>query len=468
MVEMANNWQPGAPLAPIDTIFQAWLTGIGYGQLAQPLANAGITDKSQLISENNSTLFKLTGIPVQKLRAIILRAKSAAPQRNLPVSAIPLAEQPLPVNPSQGRGFNRSNFRPFPRNPAGNAASAMPAPRNLPGSAASAIRPTAHINPFPGHANGPHQSFASQHIMSFQILPHDPNGPITDWPHFRDVTRAEAERLLAKQPNTFMIRKSSAFPTNNDIFVITVNSTVNNYTQITNHLIKKFPQNGFKYIIEGQTPEPDLLNPTKSVWSNHSFNSIILMVEAKFPNVTGPAKLPNVTGPAKLPNVTVTADPPNNITAWPYFRNVSLQEANELLYKVVNPTNTSTYRIDNPIFMIRKYELFPENKDIFVVVVIDKFGIIHHTIIKKVEGGGYRFIGTDGETPLNDPDVTNQSRSPWSRKLFKTITEMVQQRFGEDAKPAKLPVQGGRRKRQTRRHKKRTTRKQTKKRSKRN
>ena len=74
-------------------------------------------------------------------------------------------------------------------------------------------------------------------------------------------------------------------------------------------------------------------------------------------------------------------DPLGPITTWPYFRNVSDEEAVRLLNEVVNPTNTARYIIVNPRYMIRKYELFPDDETIFVVVVIDKFGIIHHTII---------------------------------------------------------------------------------------
>jgi hypothetical protein len=173
-------------------------------------------------------------------------------------------------------------------------------------------------------------------------------------------------------------------------------------------------------------------------------------------------------------------DPLGPITTWPYFRNVSDEEAVRLLNEVVNPTNTARYIIVNPIYMIRKYELFPDDETIFVVVVIDKFSDVHRAIIKKVEGR-YTFIDTDGETSLNDPDVRNQSNSRWAGKLFETINEMVQTRFGEDAKPfgedtkpvilalfPKLPAKGGRRKKHTRRHKKRITRKRTKKHYKRN
>jgi len=147
----------------------------------------------------------------------------------------------------------------------------------------SAALPAALRNPFADHP-------------THGILPRDPQGAIESWPHFRNVSRAQADALLANQPNTFMVRKSSLFPNNPTIFVLDVNMG----THIHHSLIKKDPTTGsFVYINENQGLEIAPTDPNGKKWSQKQFGGIIFMVKARFGNAFQPAILPRQGGRRK-------------------------------------------------------------------------------------------------------------------------------------------------------------------------
>lgn len=274
MIEMAQNWEPGMPLVepkasvvPINPTFQAWLTGIGYEQFAQSFADAGISDKSQLIGANNSILFELTGIPKPKLRVILLRAKNAAapqgippssaaaaalaPRRNQPSNAAaalpaalrnPFAGQPLPVNPSQGRGFNRSNFHPFPVQPR-----------------------------LPTHG------ILSSNQQSQVML--------------SNLNRVQSEQRLQGHNGKYILRKSSLpqFINRIDIFVL----TLNNNGKYEHDLIKHdLNTNKWTYINEDGTLFLSSTNATGTqiidTWASNNINEL---ANKRYPGrITGPFK----------------------------------------------------------------------------------------------------------------------------------------------------------------------------------
>ena len=177
--------------------------------------------------------------------------------------------------------FSRNTFYNNVRNNVGSAASAVPAPHgNQPGSAAAAFAGWP-LPENPSQGRGFNRS-------NFHPLSRDPSGNITIWPHFRNVGRAAADALLANKINTFMIRKSSLFPNDPSIFAIQVNELGKMKYLI---IQKSLKNNTYMYINENQGIETDPLDLHQRAWSGREFGTIINMVKTRFPTVTGPAEL---------------------------------------------------------------------------------------------------------------------------------------------------------------------------------
>jgi hypothetical protein len=123
--------------------------------------------------------------------------------------------------------------------------------------------------------------------------------PISQLVSFRNVGRDKAISLLNGKLNTYMFRKSSLFPNDDNVYVITVHF-LNDQSRpdFANLLITQRTSQDrgreYMYVNEMLLPEAG-----GAAWSNHWFTALHTMIKTRFPGILGPALLPAAGGRRK-------------------------------------------------------------------------------------------------------------------------------------------------------------------------
>jgi len=291
--------------------------------------------------------------------------------------------------------------------------------------AANAREPGAANAREPGAANAREPGAANAAAAS-QFLPANTTS-ISQLPSFRDASRAESLALLAGQFNTYMFRKSSLFPNDDNVYVVSVCFINDQSRPDFSHLLisqrlSRDRGREYMYVTEKLAPEAG-----SAAWSNKWFNSLHGMIKARFPGIVGPAALnyaPLIQAPAvAAPTVPMTT---TSISQWACFRDVSRAETIKLLNGQFNT------------YMFRKSSLFPNDDNVYVVSVHfltdqNRPDFAHLLITQRLSQDGGREYMYVTETLEPEPG------SPaWYNTWFSNLHQMIKMRFPAIVGPALL------------------------------